>query len=64
MQSPNSKPHPSGTAKMNRMAERMPWFAASAVDKVVFGPGVKLAAVDKTSKAVSSSEFSAKVMLL
>jgi hypothetical protein len=44
------------------MAERKPWLAASAVDKVVLGPGVKLAAVDKINKAVSSSELRMKFM--
>jgi hypothetical protein len=62
MQSANNKPQPMGTAKMNFMADRMPWLAANAVDNVVLGPGVKLAAVDKTNKAVSSSEFKMKFM--
>jgi hypothetical protein len=47
---------------MNFIAARRPWLAASAVDSVVLGPGVKLAAVDKTSSAVSSSEFKMKLM--
>ena len=42
------------------MARRRPWLAAMAVDKVVFGPGVKLLTVASTKSALSSEE----VMLL
>ena len=46
---------PVGTARMNGSARRSPTFAPSAVDSVVFGPGVKLIAVAKLSRAASSS---------
>src|SRR4051812_25448435 len=46
--------HPVGTATMKPSARRRPKLAASAVDSVVFGPGVKLIAVAKSSSAVNS----------
>jgi hypothetical protein len=49
------KVQPVGTATMKPSVRRRPWLAASAADSVVFGPGVKLIAVAKTSRAVSSS---------
>ena len=39
-------------------------MAAKAVDKVVLGPGVKLAAVDNTNKAVNSSGLKTKFIKL
>jgi hypothetical protein len=62
MQIANSKPQPTGTATMNLKAERSPWLAAKAVDRAVLGPGVKLAAVDSTNKAVNSSGLKTKFM--
>ena len=41
------------------MARRRPRLAASAVDRVVLGPGVKLATVASTRRAVSSTLFMA-----
>ncbi|CAN1536915.1 hypothetical protein MCERE1_01609 [Burkholderiaceae bacterium] len=52
--STNSKAQPRGTAKQKRNARRRPWLAASAVDKVVLGPGEKLTAVHIASKAAHS----------
>jgi hypothetical protein len=52
-------PHPTGTAHTKRMARRRPWLAAMAVDKVVFGPGVKLLTVASTNSALSSEEVMA-----
>jgi len=49
-----SNAQPTGTAHTNGIARFNPWLAAKAVDRVVFGPGVKLAAVVKANKAVSS----------
>src|SRR5450830_949854 len=50
----NSSPQPTGTDTTNRSARRNPRLAASAVDRVVLGPGVKLAAVHGSSRALSS----------
>ena len=47
--------HPVGTARMKGSARRRPRLAPSAVDSVVFGPGVKLIAIAKLSRAASSS---------
>ena len=46
----------SGTAHTKGMARRKPPLAASAVDRVVLGPGVKLIAVASTNKAVNSCQ--------
>jgi hypothetical protein len=54
-QIPKSKPHPTGTAKIKGIACANPRLAASAVDKVVLGPGVKLEAPASASKAIHSS---------
>lgn len=43
-----------GTASTKRRLWRSPWLAAMAVDKVVLGPGVKLMAVARMSRAVNS----------
>ena len=51
----NKIPQPTGTATTKRMARRKPRLAASAVDRVVLGPGVKLVAVESTSRAVNSA---------
>ena len=53
----SNMPQPTGTAKMNGNAWRKPWLAASAVESVVLGPGVKLIAVASTIKAVNSCQF-------
>ena len=51
----NSRPQPTGTAQTKRIARRSPKFAASAVDRVVLGPGVKLVAADNSSRALNSA---------
>jgi hypothetical protein len=51
----NNRLQPTGTASTNDSAPRKPRLAAKAVESVVLGPGVKLAAVAKPSKAVSSA---------
>src|SRR5688572_12261961 len=55
--SASSRVQPTGTARMKRMARGRPPLAASAVDKVVLGPGEKLIAVANTSSAVNSCQF-------
>ena len=53
----SSRPQPTGTASTKRSERRKPRLAASAVDSVVLGPGVKLAAVARSSRALSSVLF-------
>ena len=53
--STSSRLQPTGTATTKRMAAGRPRLAASAVDRVVLGPGVKLMAVASTSRAVNST---------
>ena len=57
VQTTSSALQPTGTAQTNGMARRKPWLAASAVDSVVLGPGVKLIAVASTRSAVNSCQF-------
>ena len=52
-----SKPQPSGTASTKRIERFKPRLAASAVESVVLGPGVKLATLARTSRAVNSVLF-------
>ena len=63
-QAVNSSPQPTGTANTKRMACRSPRLAASAVDSVVLGPGVKLAAVHKAIRAVNSTGVMALTLKL
>jgi hypothetical protein len=60
----NKMPQPTGTASTKRMACRKPWLAAMAVDRVVFGPGVKLLTVASTKRALSSEEVMALNVVL
>ena len=53
--SSKSADQPIGTEQTKRIAERSPRLAASAVDSVVLGPGVKLMAVASASRAVNSA---------
>src|SRR3990167_4992701 len=53
--SSSSADQPTGTAQTKRMACGSPRLAANAVESVVFGPGVKLMAVARTSRAVNSA---------
>ena len=53
--SSSSAVQPTGTAQTKRSAGRRPRLAASAVDSVVLGPGVKLMAVASASRAVNSA---------
>src|SRR5574343_880475 len=59
----SSRPQPTGTASTKGRAPRRPRCAASAVDSVVLGPGVKLVAVARTSSAPHScGDMEAKLM--
>src|SRR5665647_1772296 len=51
----NSNAQPTGTASTKRNECLRPKLAASAVDRVVLGPGVKVAAVANSIKAVNST---------
>src|SRR5665647_1135092 len=51
----NSNAQPTGTASTKRSECLRPKLAASAVDRVVLGPGVKVAAVANSIKAVNST---------
>jgi hypothetical protein len=53
-QASSSSVQPVGTAKQNRSARLIPWLAANAADSVVLGPGEKLIAVQKASRANNS----------
>ena len=59
VQMPSKIAQPTGTAQIKGSVRRKPWLAASAVESVVFGPGVKLIAVAKVNKAVNSCQFMA-----
>src|SRR3990167_2408306 len=54
--SSSSADQPTGTAQTKRIACGNPRLAASAVDSVVFGPGVKLMAVASARRAVNSAK--------
>ena len=47
--------HPTAIEQINIETLLRPWLAAIAIDNVVFGPGVKLATVDRISKPIISS---------
>jgi hypothetical protein len=51
----SNTPQPTATASTKRIARLNPKLAASAADKVVLGPGVKLMAVHSISNAVNSA---------
>src|SRR5665647_1327672 len=51
----NSNAQPTGTASTKRSECLRPKLAASAVDRVVLGPGVKVAAVANSIKAGNST---------